>query len=147
EKVFDSTLDPVTFEVLRKGVIKLVDQMCEQRLRTYYSFVIYSSDFSSAICDAEGHTVMQGSQGTAVHVGTLHLTAKAVIEDFKDDIHPVDVFLVNDPYRGGTHFNDVRVIRPVFYEDRLIAFMQSNGHWSDMGGSVPGSFDVGAKDL
>src|SRR5699024_3793751 len=89
---------------------------------------------------------MQGTQDIAVHVGTLHLTAKAVVEDFGDDIHPGDVFLVNDPYRGGTHFNDVRVIRPVFHEDKLIAFMQSNGHWADMGGSVPGSFDVSSKD-
>src|SRR5699024_11757675 len=77
---------------------------------------------------------------------TLHLTAKAVIEDFGDDINPGDVFLVNDPYRGGTHFNDVRVVRPVFYENQLIAFMQANGHWADIGSSVPGSFDVSAQD-
>src|SRR5690606_450535 len=111
-------LDPVTFEVLKNGFINLVDQMSEQLLRTCYSFVIYNRDFSSALCDAEGNTVMQGTQDIAVHVGTLHLTAKAVIEDFGDDIHPGDVFLVNDPYRGGTHFNDVRVVRPVFYEGK-----------------------------
>lgn len=145
-KVFESKLDPVTFEVLKNGFINLVDQMSEQILRTCYSFVIYNRDFSSALCDAEGNTVMQGTQDIAVHVGTLHLTAKAVIEDFQDDIHPGDVFLVNDPYRGGTHFNDVRIIRPVFYQDNLIAFMQSNGHWADIGGSVPGSFDVSSKD-
>ena len=144
---FKSKLDPVTFEVLKNGFVNLVDQMAEQILRTCYSFVIYNRDFSCALCDANGDTVMQGTQDIAVHVGTLHLTAKAVIEDFRDDIHPGDVFLVNDPYRGGTHFNDVRVIRPVFYNGRIIAFMQANGHWSDMGGSVPGSFDVGAKDI
>ena len=139
-------LDPVTFEVLKNGFINIVDQMAEQILRTCYSFVIYNRDFSSALCDAQGNTVMQGSQDIAVHVGTLHLTAKAIIEDFGDDIHPGDVFLINDPYRGGTHFNDVRVVRPVFYNDQLIAFMQSNGHWADMGGSVPGSFDINSKD-
>lgn len=146
EKVFETKLDPVTFEVLKNGFVNLVDQMSEQILRTCYSFVIYNRDFSSALCDAKGNTVMQGTQDIAVHVGTLHLTAKAVIEDFGDDIHPGDVFLVNDPYRGGTHFNDVRVIRPVFYGEKLIAFMQSNGHWADMGGSVPGSFDVSSRD-
>jgi len=144
---FTSKLDPVTFEVLKNGFINLVDQMSEQILRTCYSFVIYNRDFSCALCDAEGDTVMQGTQDIAVHVGTLHLTAKAVIEDFGDDIHPGDVFLINDPYRGGTHYNDVRVIRPVFYEDKLIAFMQANGHWADVGGAVPGSFDVSAKDI
>ncbi|MFC5627472.1 hydantoinase B/oxoprolinase family protein [Aliibacillus thermotolerans] len=147
EEVKETKLDPVTFEVLKNGFINLVDQMSEQILRTCYSFVIYNRDFSCALCDANGDTVMQGTQDIAVHVGTLHLTAKAVIEDFKDDIHEGDVFLVNDPYHGGTHFNDVRVVRPVFYDGHLIAFMQANGHWSDIGGSVPGSFDVGAKDI
>lgn len=146
-KEFVSKLDPVTFEVLKNSFINLVDQMSEQILRTCYSFVIYNRDFSCALCDAEGNTVMQGTQDIAVHVGTLHLTAKAVIEDFGDDINPGDVFLVNDPYRGGTHFNDVRVVRPVFYENQLIAFMQANGHWADIGSSVPGSFDVSAKDI
>jgi N-methylhydantoinase B len=141
-----SKLDPVTFEVLKNAFVNLVDQMSEQILRTCYSFVIYNRDFSSAFCDAQGNTIMQGTQDISVHVGTLHLTAKAVIEDFGDDIHPGDVFLINDPYRGGTHFCDVRIIRPVFYEGELIAFMQSNGHWADVGGSVPGSFDVQSQE-
>lgn len=141
-----TSLDPVTFEVLKNGFINLVDQMAEQMLRTCYSFVIYNRDFSCALCDAEGNTVMQGTQDISVHVGTLHLTAKAVLEDFGDDIHPGDVFLVNDPYRGGTHFNDTRVVLPVFYGDKLIALMQTNGHWADMGGSNPGSFDITAKE-
>lgn len=146
EKTQGNRLDPVTFEVLKNGFVNLVDQMAEQILRTCYSFVIYNRDFSCALCDAEGNTVMQGTQDISVHVGTLHLTAKAVLEDFKDDIHPGDVFLVNDPYRGGTHFNDTRVVLPVFYEGKLIALMQTNGHWADMGGSTPGSFDINAKE-
>ena len=88
---------------------------------------------------------MQGSQDIAVHVGTLHFTCKAVIEAFDGDIHPGDVFAVNDPYVGGTHFNDVRIVRPIFYEGEIIAYAQSNGHWADVGGSVPGSFDVNAQ--
>jgi N-methylhydantoinase B len=62
------TLDPVTFEVLKNAFITIVDQMAEQILRTCYSFVIYARDFSSALCDAEGNTIMQGSQDIAVHV-------------------------------------------------------------------------------
>lgn len=141
-----SNLDPVTFEVLKNGFVNLVDQMAEQILRTCYSFVIYNRDFSCALCDAEGNTVMQGTHDISVHVGTLHLTAKAVLEDFKDDIHPGDVFLVNDPYRGGTHFSDTRVVLPVFHDQKLIALMQVNGHWADVGGSNPGSFDVTSKE-
>src|SRR5690606_12955503 len=101
---------------------------------------------SCALCDAEGNTVMQGKQDISVHVGTLHLTAKAVLEDFKDDIHPGDVFLVNDPYRGGTHFNDTRVVLPVFYENKLLALMQLSGHWADAGCSNPRSIDITSKE-
>jgi N-methylhydantoinase B len=140
------TLDPVTLEVLKNSFITIVDEMAEQILRTCHSFVIYARDFSSALCDREGNTIMQGSQDIAVHVGTLHFTAKAVIDAFRDDIHPGDVYMINDPYLGGTHFNDVRVVRPVFSDGELIAFAQCNGHWADIGGTVPGSFDINAKE-
>lgn len=141
------TLDPVTFEVLKNSFITSVDQMAEQILRTCYSFVIYNRDFSSALHDAEGNCVAQGNQDIAVHVGTLHFTCKEVIRAFAGDMHPGDVYAINDPYAGGTHFNDVRLIRPIFHEGEVIAFSQSNGHWSDLGGSVPGSFDVSATDM
>ncbi|MGR8918821.1 MAG: hydantoinase B/oxoprolinase family protein [Gammaproteobacteria bacterium] len=142
-----STLDPVTFEVLRNAFVNIVDQMAEQVRRTCYSFVVYNRDFSNALCDAEGNTVAQGNQDLAAHVGTLHYTCKAVIDEFGDDIHPGDVFLINDPYVGGTHFSDTRVLLPIFFDGRLIAWSQANGHWADMGGSVPGSFDVTARDM
>lgn len=143
----DQTLDPVTFEVLKNSFITSVDQMAEQILRTCYSFVMYNRDFSSALHDAEGNSAAQGNQDIAVHVGTLHFTCKAVIEAFEGDMHPGDVYCTNDPYAGGTHFSDVRLIRPIFHEGKVIAFSQSNGHWSDLGGSVPGSFDVTARDM
>jgi N-methylhydantoinase B len=140
------SLDPVTFEVLKNAFTTTVDLMAEQILRTCHSFVIYARDFSSALHDREGNTVMQGSQDIAVHVGTLHYKCKAVINAFGDDINEGDVFAINDPYLGGTHFNDVSIIRPIFHDGEIIAFAQSNGHWADMGGSVPGSFDVTARD-
>lgn len=140
------TLDPVTFEVLKNAFATSVNLMSEQILRTCYSFVIYSRDFSSALCDAEGNTVMQGDQDIAVHVGTLHFQCQAVLEEFGDDIHEGDVFAINDPYQGGTHMNDVSFLRPIFYEGTLLAFAQNKGHWADAGGSVPGSFDVSATD-
>jgi N-methylhydantoinase B len=140
------SLDPVTFEVLKNAFTNTVDQMAEQILRTCHSFVIFARDFSSSLCDVEGNTIMQGSQDIAVHVGTLHYTCKAVIEAFAGDIHPGDVFAINDPYLGGTHFNDVRIIRPIFVDGEVIAYAQSNGHWADVGGTVPGSFDINAKE-
>jgi N-methylhydantoinase B len=141
------SLHPVTFEVLKNAFITTVDQMGEQVLRTCYSFVIFNRDFSSALNDANGDSIAQGNFDIAVHVGTLHYTAKDAIRVFKDEMKPGDVYMVNDPYAGGTHFPDVRVIRPIFVGDEVIAHAQSNGHWSDVGGSVPGSFDVSAKDM
>ncbi len=141
------SLDPVTFEVLKNSFITTVDQMAEQIIRTCYSFVIYNRDFSSGLNDVNGDSVAQGNMDIASHVGTLHYTCKAVIEAFKDDVHPGDVFMINDPYAGGTHFNDVRIVRPIFAGDELIGYAQSNGHWTDVGGSVPGSFDIQAKDM
>ena len=89
--------------------------MGEVVVKTCYSFVIYARDFSSSITDSNGDTVAQGTQDIAAHVGTLHFTVKACIEDIgRANIHPGDVMLFNDPYRGGTHFPDVRVVRPVF---------------------------------
>jgi N-methylhydantoinase B len=139
-------LDPVTFEVLKNAFTTSVDLMSAQILRTCHSFVIYARDFSCALVDAKGNTVMQGSQDVAVHVGTLHFGAQAILKRFEGDIHPGDIFGVNDPYSGGTHFNDVRIVRPIFAEGELIAFAMSMGHWSDMGGTVPGSFDVNATE-
>jgi N-methylhydantoinase B len=140
-------LDPVTFEVLKNSFITAVDQMAEQILRTCYSFVIFNRDFSNALNDANGDSFAQGNGDISVHVGTLHYTCKEVIRFFKGDMRPGDVYAINDPYAGGTHFSDVRLIRPIFVGDEIIGFAQSNGHWSDVGGSVPGSFDVMARDM
>jgi N-methylhydantoinase B len=142
-----TALDPVTFEVLKNAFITTVDQMAEQILRTCYSFVIYNRDFSNALNDVNGDSIAQGNYDIAVHVGTLHYTCKDVIRFFAGDMKPGDVYAINDPYAGGTHFSDVRLIRPIFADGAPIAFAQSNGHWSDVGGSVPGSFDVLAKEM
>ena len=143
----EKQLDPVTFEVLKNSFITSVDQMAEQVLRTCYSFVMYNRDFSNCLHDRNGDSVAQGNGDIAVHVGTLHFTCKDVIRAFSGDMKPGDVYANNDVYAGGTHFNDVRLIRPIFFEDEIIGFSQANGHWSDLGGSVPGSFDVTAKDM
>jgi N-methylhydantoinase B len=139
-------LDPITGEVLRNAFVTAVDLMAEQLLRTSHSFVIHARDFSGALCDANGDTVAQGSQDVAVQVGTLHFSAKAVLRSFPGDIYEGDVFVLNDPYVGGTHFNDVRVLRPIFSDGVLMGMAQSNGHWADVGGAAPGSFDTTAVE-
>src|SRR5699024_480917 len=98
------------------------------------------------LCDLNGDTIMQGSGDIAAHVGTLHYTAKAVIKKLEGDIHPGDIFVVNDVYQGGTHLNDTRIFGPMFYKGELLGFAQANVHWADVGGAGPGSFNVSALD-
>ena len=132
------TLDPVTFEVLKNAFTNTVDQMAEQILRTCHSFVIFARDFSLVALRRRGQHDHAGHRRTSPCTsGTLHYTCKAVIEAFEGDIHPGDVFAINDPYLGGTHFNDVRIIRPIFVDGEVIAYAQSNGHWADVGGTRP----------
>lgn len=142
-----ATADAVTFEVLMNGLETLVDEMGEQVLRSCYSFVIWSRDFSCALLDREGELVMHGNQDLPAHVGTLGFHARHILATFAGDIHAGDVFLTNDPYGGGVHLNDVCVVRPLFDGGELIAFALCKGHWADMGGSVPGSFDVTAREI
>ena len=133
--------------MLKNAFVTTVDLMAEQILRTCHSFVIYARDFSSALCDREGNTVMQGSQDIAVHVGTLHFTCKAVIEAFGDDMHPGDVFAVNDPY-ARRHALQRRAHPaadlPRRRDHRATPSPTATGPTS--AAACPGSFDINAKE-
>src|SRR4051812_8016998 len=88
--------------------------MGEAMLRTSYSQILNSSrDFSTAICDLDGRLIAQ-AEHVPIHVGALPFAAKAVTEFFAGDIHPGDVFLLNDPYHGGNHLPDLTAFVPVF---------------------------------
>jgi len=117
--------------------------MAEQILRTCYSFVIYNTrppPFSSALHDANGNSAAQGNQDIAVHVGTLHFTCKDVMRAFEGDMHPGTSMRSTIP-SGGTHFPDVRLIRR--FSRTVKSSLQSiERPVVDVGGSVPGSFDV-----
>ena len=112
--------------------------MAEQILRTCYSFVIYNRDFSNALQRRQRRQRRPGQRrhrGACRHAA-LHLQGRDPLLQGRHA--PGDVYAINDPYAGGTHFSDVRLIRPIFVEDEIIGYAQSNGHWSDMGGSRAG---------
>lgn len=139
-----STLDSVTFEVVRSTLINLVSEMGIRLSRVAFSPVITEGrDFSLAIVSPEGELIGCGPQDLPAHVGTLDLTVKTVVRAHPvDTIEPGDVLLVNDPHNGGTHNNDVRVVLPVFVEGDLVTFLVACGHWADIGGPMPGSFNA-----
>ncbi len=135
------TVDPITLEVICEGLIAIVREMRANIIRASYSSVIYEfDDFSCALFGPDGQMVAQ-SWDHPGHVLPLPWGVRCAFEDFKDDIHPGDAILLNDPYRGGTHLNDVTLLCPVFDEDgKPMIFPAVRAHWVDVGGMVPGSY-------
>jgi N-methylhydantoinase B len=135
------TVDPITLEVVCEGLTAVVREMRANIIRASYSSVIYEmDDFSCALFAPDGQLVAQWWDHPG-HVLPLPWGVRCAFDDFKDDIHPGDVLLLNDPYRGGTHLNDVTVIFPIFDEaGRMMIFPAVRAHWVDVGGMVPGSY-------
>ena len=118
--------------------------------RAAFSLVVSEGgDYSGTISDREGNLVASGVTDLAAHLGTIPFTVKGTLEwigvPAEEYFRPGDVVLVNDPYIGGTHHNDMRAIMPVYLDGRLAAFIQNSMHWTDIGGHVPGTFDPNAR--
>src|SRR2546422_11380476 len=98
-------------------------EMAEVMLRTSMSQILNSSrDFSTAILDADCQLIAQG-EGIPVHISALPPAGEAVRDYFGDDIAEGDLFVLNDPYFGGSHLPDITIISPIFYDDRLMFSM------------------------
>ncbi|MGD9882041.1 MAG: hydantoinase B/oxoprolinase family protein [Reyranella sp.] len=148
-----SNLDPVTLTVIQNGLIQVCNEMDLAFVRAAFSPVISEGmDRSDGIYDAvDGALIAQGELGLPVFVGTMQFSTRAVIERVKTHyagrVDPGDVFIVNDPYLGGTHLMDVRFVKPFFYEGELFAWLANTGHWPDVGGMVPGGFSASATEV
>jgi N-methylhydantoinase B len=142
--------DPITIEIIQNSLGAIADEMFVAMARTAMSSVIYEVlDFGVAITDAVGDLATSGA-GIPSFIGMLDPGVKAIIAKFgpKDQIHPGDVFITNDPYNGGvSHMNDVVLLMPVHYEGELIAWTANKGHWVDIGGMSPGSIDPNATEI
>ena len=139
-------LDPITLEIVTEGLISVVREMRATVFKTARSVAIWEArDFSCGLFDAQGQVVAQ-SEDIGSHVVPLPWSVEASIARF-DDLSPGDVIVMNDPYLGGTHLNDVTLIYPVFHDDELIFFPAVREHWSDVGGSVPGSMSGSATEI
>jgi len=140
-------LDPITTSVIHHRLCAIVEEMGEAMLRTSYSQILNSSrDFSMAICDDRAQLVAQ-AEHIPVHVGALSWGAKAVMEFFDGDIHPGDVFLLNDPYFGGSHLPDLTAFVPAFADDKLLFWTINRAHHSDIGGATHGAYNASATEI
>ena len=142
-----NTPDAITVSVVQHRLVGIVEEMGEAMLRTSFSQILNSSrDFSTAICAANGKLVAQ-AEHIPVHVGALPCAVEAVVEAFGDDIHEGDVFLLNDPYFGGSHLPDLTAFVPVFVDTKLAFWTVNRAHHSDIGGATHGAYNAAATEI
>jgi N-methylhydantoinase B len=142
-----SNIDPVTLEVIRNRLTVIADEMELTLLRSSFSAIMKEAlDGSAAIFDGYGNTIAQASS-CPIHLGSLIPAVRKVIEVFDSDMEDGDIFILNDPYQGGTHLPDINIICPVFHNGRRIAFTASIAHKQDIGGKTPGSTPTDATEI
>jgi N-methylhydantoinase B len=146
------SIDAITLSVLQNGLQQVCNEMDLAFVRSAFSPVIAEAlDRSDGIYHRDtGELIAQGELGLPVFVGTMQFTVQAVIEHVKRrkaPLHPGDMFIVNDPYLGGTHLMDVKFVQPFFYRGELWCWLANTGHWPDTGGMVPGGFSASATEV
>ena len=141
-------LDPVTLSVIQNGLRQVASEMDLVHEKTSFSPVISEAfDRSNGIYNKDsGEIIAQGELGLPIFLGVMQSTTQSVI-DRRKDLEEGDVVIVNDPYFGGTHLMDVKMVKPFFYRGKLWAYLANTGHWPDTGGSVPGGFNSEATEI
>ena len=143
-------LDPVTLAVLNGRLVQIADEMDATLFRSAFNPIIAEAhDACHGLYHAEtGATLVQGTSGLPIFVGAMAFAVKTVIDKVArdGDLDPRDTYLFNDPYDGGTHLNDVRLVRPLMRDGKVFAWLASVGHWLDVGGNVPGNFNAKATE-
>jgi len=147
QTTMSASIDPITLVVIQNGLNQVCNEMDLAFCRAAFSPVISEAmDRSDGIYHRDdGALIAQGELGLPVFVGTMQFSTQAVIARAKS-VEPGDVFIVNDPYLGGTHLMDVRFVKPFFYQGKLFAWLANTGHWPDIGGMVPGGFSAHATE-
>jgi N-methylhydantoinase B len=137
-------VDPITLRVLIGALRAACDEMNVVLIRSAHSANITERrDCSTALFDASGEMIMQ-AEAIPVHLGAMPASVAAVLDE---DHEPGRSWVLNDPYKGGTHLPDITVITPVFVDDALLAFAACRAHHADVGGKVPGSMPADSTTL
>jgi N-methylhydantoinase B len=144
------TIDPVTLAVLKGRLEQVADEMDATLYRSAFNPIIAEAhDACHGLYDAAtGDTLVQGKSGLPVFVGAMAFAVRAAIAaaSERDGLRDGDVWLFNDPYEGGTHANDFKLVRPLFHRGRLVCHLASAAHWHDVGGAVPGNYNPAATE-
>jgi N-methylhydantoinase B len=145
-------LDPISLAVIQNGLQQVCNEMDLAFCRAAFSPVISEGmDRSDGIyARDDGSLIAQGELGLPVFVGTMQFGTRSVAEHVRRHgiaLHQDDLFIVNDPYLGGTHLMDVRFVKPFFYRGAHWCWLANTGHWPDLGGMVPGGFSANATEV
>jgi N-methylhydantoinase B len=142
-----SAVDPVLASVLQRRLRAITQEMGLTLLRTTRSPILSEArDFVTGLYDAEGR-ILEQAEYIPILAFALQPACRAVLEAFRGDVHPGDVFLHNDVFSGGNQNNDVAVFRPVFFEERLVAWAATKGHQADIGGAQAGGYNPRATEV
>ncbi len=142
-----SPVDPITLSVVFHRLGTINREMGITMMRTSRSPIFAEvHDFSCAICDFAPRIVAQ-VDGVPSHTASSMLAARAIAEKFRGQMKPGDVYLINDPYEGGTHLADVTVVKPIYFRDELLFMAINRAHHLDVGGMVAGSYSPEAKEI
>jgi N-methylhydantoinase B len=145
--IASTTRDPIAFELFKNSVAAIADEMAVTVHRTSYTSVVKNNmDFSTAFADGDGVIVAQGLTLSG-HLGAIPVALQSVMKCFEGDIHPGDVFAMNDPFEGGMHLPDIFVFQPIFVDGRRLAFACTIAHHTDVGGRVPGSSAADSTEI
>jgi N-methylhydantoinase B len=142
-------MDKTTYEILRSSFYTIAREMKTAMMQTAASPIIHAGgDASAAVFSADMELVAQGNDIPTM-LGSAAISTKVCVNAIgKDKLKPGDVIISNDAYLGGgNHQPDVQLTRPVFCDGELIAFTMTRGHWSDLGGQTPGSYDPATWDI
>ncbi len=143
-------MEKFTLEIIQDTLVAAGDEMFQTLQRTSMSPIIYESlDYAVGITDAKGELLAQGN-GVTAFLAALDSVVRATLEKFngKNALEEGDVVIANTPYAGGgTHLSDVSVIYPIFYKKELIAFTVNKAHWTELGGTFPGSVSTVATEI
>jgi N-methylhydantoinase B len=132
--------DPVRFEVVRHAMTAVADEMCLVLAKSAYSTNVKTRlDLSCAVLDRDGHVIGQ-STAQPCHISAMNIiVANAIRQYGAENLAPGDQLVVNDPYQGGVHLNDVVVLAPIFHREEIQGYVANLAHHVDVGGSAPGS--------
>jgi len=142
------SLDPAALQVLIARLSGVADEMGAVLRRAAFSPNIKErADCSAAVFDASGALLAQ-AEHIPVHLGSMPASVAAVVARFADDpLGPGEQAVVNDPYDGGTHLNDVTVVAPCHGDGRVVGYVANRAHHADVGGAAPGSLPADATDI